>query len=74
MTEAPVVRHQVIVAGTPERAFETFTQRLGEFKPPEHNLLSSPIASTILEPRVGGHIVGSSAGGSLGDRHVGRSY
>ena len=64
MTEAPVVRHQVVVAGTPERAFETFTQRLGEFKPPEHNLLGSPIASTVLEPRVGGHIVDTGEDGS----------
>ena len=64
MTEAPVVRHHVVVAGTPERAFATFTQRLGEFKPPEHNLLGSPIASTVLEPRVGGHIVDRGEDGS----------
>ncbi len=57
MTEAPVVRHHVIVAGTPAVAFAAFTQRLGEFKPPEHNLLGTPIASTVLEPRVGGHII-----------------
>ena len=44
MTEAPVVRHHVVVAGTPERAFAAFTERLGDFKPPEHNLLGSPIA------------------------------
>ena len=64
MTEAPVVRHHVVVPGTPERAFEAFTQRLGEFKPPEHNLLGSPIASTVLEPRIGGHIVDSGEDGS----------
>lgn len=57
MTEAPVVRHEVVVRGTPERAFAAFTARMGEFKPREHNLLSSPIVSTTFEPRVGGHIV-----------------
>ena len=68
MTEAPEVRHHVVVAGTPERAFAAFTERLGDFKPPEHNLLGSPIAETVFEPRVGGHIVdrartAASAGG-----------
>ncbi len=57
MNEEPVVRHHVVVAGTPERAFAAFTQRLCEFKPPEHNLLGSRIVSTVLEPRTGGHIV-----------------
>jgi uncharacterized protein YndB with AHSA1/START domain len=64
MTEAPVVRHQVVVPGTPERAFDAFTERLGEFKPPEHNLLGSPIVSTVLEPRVGGHIIDTGEDGS----------
>jgi uncharacterized protein YndB with AHSA1/START domain len=64
MTEAPVVRHQITVAGTPDRAFEAFTQRLGEFKPPEHNLLQVPIVSTVLEPRVGGHIIDRGEDGS----------
>ena len=33
-----------------------FTERFGDFKPPEHNLLGAPIAETVFEPRVGGHI------------------
>ena len=57
MTEAPVVRHEVVVCGSPELAFAAFTERLGEIKPKEHNLLSSPIVSTTLEPRVGGNII-----------------
>jgi uncharacterized protein YndB with AHSA1/START domain len=61
MTEAPVVRHEVVVRGTPEVAFAAFTQRLGEIKPKEHNLLSSP---TTLEPRVGGHIIDRAEDGS----------
>lgn len=64
MTEAPVVRHEVVVRGSPERAFAAFTERLGEFKPKEHNLLSSPIVSTTFEPRVGGHIVDRAEDGS----------
>ena len=36
----------------------------GEVQPPEHNLLGSPIASTVLEPRVGGHIVDTGEDGS----------
>lgn len=64
MSEPAVVRHHVVVAGTPERAFAAFTQRLGEFKPPEHNLLATPIVSTVLEPRVGGHIIDRGEDGS----------
>jgi hypothetical protein len=34
MTEvAPVVRHQVVVGGTPEQAFAAFTERMGDIKP-----------------------------------------
>jgi uncharacterized protein YndB with AHSA1/START domain len=54
--ESAVVRKQVVVDAPVERAFATFTERLGDFKPPEHNLLGVPIAETVFEPRVGGHI------------------
>lgn len=64
MTEAQIVRHQVVVPATPERAFATFTDRMGDFKPKEHNLMSSPIVSTTFEPHVGGHIVDRSEDGS----------
>ena len=33
-----------------------FTERFGDFKPREHNLLAAPIAETVFEPHVGGHI------------------
>jgi uncharacterized protein YndB with AHSA1/START domain len=58
MTEAdpPVVRRQVIVDAPLSAAFDTFTRRFGDFKPPEHNLLGAPIAETVFEPRVGGNI------------------
>jgi uncharacterized protein YndB with AHSA1/START domain len=55
-TEAPVVRRQIVVDAPIERAFAVFTERFGDFKPPEHNLLQAPIAQTVFEPRVGGHI------------------
>jgi uncharacterized protein YndB with AHSA1/START domain len=64
MTETAVVRHHVVVDGTPERAFAAFTERFGDFKPPEHNLLGSPIAETVLESRVGGHILDRGEDGS----------
>jgi uncharacterized protein YndB with AHSA1/START domain len=51
-----VVRRQVVVDAPMEQAFATFTERFGDFKPREHNLLGSPIAETVFEPRVGGHI------------------
>ncbi|RSM64367.1 ATPase [Actinoplanes sp. ATCC 53533] len=58
MTQAPdvVVRRQIIVNAPLERAFTVFTERFGDFKPPEHNLLGVAIAETVFEPKVGGHI------------------
>ena len=53
---AQVVRRQIVVNAPIEQAFATFTDRFGAFKPPEHNLLAAPIAETVFEPRVGGHI------------------
>jgi uncharacterized protein YndB with AHSA1/START domain len=58
MTQAAstVVRRQIVVDAPIERAFTVFTDRFGDFKPPEHNLLRVPIAETVFEPKVGGHI------------------
>ena len=39
-------------------------RRFGDFKPPEHNLLGAPIAETVFEPRVGGHIYDRAVDGS----------
>ena len=44
---AAVVRRQIIVEAPIERAFEVFTDRFGDFKPPEHNLLGVPLAETV---------------------------
>src|SRR5947209_8369628 len=62
--DAAVVRRQVVVNASITRAFKVFTERFGEFKPPEHNLLAAPIAETVFEPRVGGHIYDRAADGS----------
>lgn len=55
-TTSAIVRQQIIVAAPLEKAFAAFTERFGDFKPAEHNLLGAPIAETVFEPRVGGHI------------------
>ena len=55
-TASAVVRRQIVVEAPAEKAFAVFTERLGDFKPPEHNLLEPPIAETVFEARVGGHI------------------
>jgi uncharacterized protein YndB with AHSA1/START domain len=65
MTQTPTaVRHRIVVDAPIERAFAVFTERFGDVKPPEHNLLSAPIAETVLEPWVGGHIVDKAVDGS----------
>lgn len=51
-----VIRGRIVVEAPVDKAFSVFTERLGDFKPPEHNLLATPIAETIFEPRVSGRI------------------
>jgi len=67
MTQArpTTVRHDVVVNAPLDRAFRVFTERFGDFKPREHNLLSVPIAETVFEGRVGGHIYDRGEDGSL---------
>lgn len=64
-TTDPTVHKQIEVPVSVERAFAVFTERLGDFKPPEHNLLGAPIAETVFEPRVGGHIYDRAVDGSV---------
>jgi uncharacterized protein YndB with AHSA1/START domain len=59
-----VVRCEVVVAVPIDQAFLQFTERFGDFKPREHNLLQVPIAETVFEPRVGGHILDRGTDGS----------
>jgi len=50
------VRKQVVVNAGLERAFSLFIERFDAIKPREHNIMAVPIAETVFEPRVGGHI------------------
>ena len=66
MTQAAqaIVRKHVVVDAPIDRAFSVFTERFGDVKPPEHNLLGAPIVATTFEPRVGGHIYDRAEDGS----------
>jgi uncharacterized protein YndB with AHSA1/START domain len=61
---APEVYRHIVVAASVEKAFAVFTERFGDFKPAEHNLLAVPIAETRFEPRVGGNIYDRGIDGS----------
>jgi uncharacterized protein YndB with AHSA1/START domain len=61
---ATSVRHQIVVDAPVERAFSVFTKDFGQFKPPDHNLLSVDIAETVFELRVGGHVYDKGVDGS----------
>lgn len=65
-THVPIaaVKQSVVVEAPIERAFKVFTEEFGSFKPPEHNLLRVPIAETVFERHVGGHIYDRGADGS----------
>ncbi|OBG86084.1 ATPase [Mycobacterium sp. E136] len=63
--QSAVVRHDITVNAPLERAFRVFTERFGDFKPREHNLLSVPIEETVLEPHVGGRIYDRGVDGSV---------
>ncbi len=67
MTQAhsATVRHGITVNAPLDKAFRVFTERFGDFKPREHNLLSVPIAETVFEARVGGHIYDRGIDGSV---------
>jgi uncharacterized protein YndB with AHSA1/START domain len=62
---AEIVRKEVVVDAPAARAFTVFTERFGDFKPREHNLLAAPIVETVFEPRVGGHIYDRAEDGSV---------
>ena len=62
---SPVVRRHIVVEVPSDKAFSVFTERLGDIKPPEHNLLEAPIAETVFEPRVGGHIYDRATDGTV---------
>jgi uncharacterized protein YndB with AHSA1/START domain len=61
---AAPIKQSIVVEASIERAFKVFTEDFGSFKPREHNLLAVPIAETVFEPRVGGHIYDRGIDGS----------
>src|SRR5262247_4574450 len=61
---AAPIKQSIVVEAPIERAFGVFTEGFGSFKPREHNLLSVPIAETVFEPRVGGHVYDRGVDGS----------
>ena len=62
--EAAVVRRKIIVNAPLDKAFSVFTDRFGDLKPPEHNMLPVPVAETVFEPKVGGNIYDLGTDGS----------
>jgi uncharacterized protein YndB with AHSA1/START domain len=64
LADDTIVRHEIVVDAPIADAFATFVERFGDFKPPEHNLLGSPIARTTFDPHVGGHIYDVAEDGS----------
>jgi DNA-binding transcriptional ArsR family regulator/uncharacterized protein YndB with AHSA1/START domain len=58
------VRTDIVVEVPIEHAFAVFTDRFGDFKPPEHNILGAELAETVFEPRVGGYIYDRAVDGS----------
>jgi uncharacterized protein YndB with AHSA1/START domain len=63
-SETTTVRRHVLVNAPIREAFRAFTERFGDFKPREHNLLQAAIEETVFEPRVGGHIYDRAVDGS----------
>jgi uncharacterized protein YndB with AHSA1/START domain len=61
---AAPVKQSIVVEAPIDRAFKVFTEDFGSFKPRKHNLLSVPIAETVFEPRVGGHVYDRGVDGS----------
>jgi len=62
--EVEPIRKSVVVNAGVERAFTLFIERFDAIKPREHNLLTAPIAETVFEPHVGGHIYDVGTDGS----------
>ena len=62
---ATSIRHEIVVDAPIERAFSVFTDGMGSFKPPEHNMLGVEIAETVFEPRVGGDVYDRGVDGSV---------
>ena len=61
------VRKQIVVHASQERAFAVFTGQMDRWWPKEHHVGKSPLARTVLEPRVGGRWYAICEDGSRSD-------
>ena len=65
-TQSEAVRFDVTVEVSAEHAFRVFTEQFDQIKPREHNLLApEPIAETVFETQVGGHVYDRGENGSV---------
>jgi uncharacterized protein YndB with AHSA1/START domain len=62
--QATSVNLHIVVEAPVERAFRVFTEKFDSIKPRDHNLLSVPIAETVFERHVGGHVYDRGVDGS----------
>ena len=58
------VQYSIVVDAPIERAFSFFTEGLGQWFPPEYNILPVEIAERTFEPRAGGRITDRGTDGS----------
>jgi uncharacterized protein YndB with AHSA1/START domain len=61
---ATSVQTSIVVEAPIEHAFSVFTDGIGSWFPPEYNLLDTPIAERVFEPRVGGSVYDRGEDGS----------
>jgi uncharacterized protein YndB with AHSA1/START domain len=52
--ENRVVRRTVVVNADVQRAFQVFTQNMGQWWPKEHHIGGTPPVAVVVEPRAGG--------------------
>ena len=55
MSFDPIVQ-RLRLAATPGRAFETFTERIGEWWHPDYSANPATFSGAVMEPRVGGRV------------------
>lgn len=58
------VRREIVVDVPADHAFRVFTEQFDRIKPRDHNLLRVPIAETVFEAHVGGHVYDRGEDGS----------
>ena len=63
-SESTWVRSSIVVDTPIDRAFTVFTADIGNWWPPEHHILQSPLAEMVFEPRAGGHVYDRGTDGS----------